>query len=77
MGSRMVQEMIFGLFPLSSNMISKWGRGGGVLASGEANANFFPVVVLTEIWLVPDLWARYGLFRYATNDHPQTTPEKL
>ena len=54
-----------------------WSGGGGeVLASGEASANFFPEV-LREIYLLPDLWAFYGLFRYATDDHPQTTPEKL
>ena len=73
MGSRIAEEIIFKLFPFSRNIILKWGGGGGgVLAS----ANFFPAV-LREIWLVPDLWALYSFFRYATDDHPQTTPEKL
>ena len=53
-------------------MILQWG----VLASREASANFFPEV-LREVQLVPDLWALYGLFKYLTDDHPQTTPEKL
>ena len=30
------------------------GGGGGVLASREASANYFPVVI-REIWLVSDL----------------------
>ena len=51
------------------------GGGGGVLVSREASANFFPGIL--EICLVPDLWALYGLFRYATDEHHQTTPDKL
>ena len=43
MGYRMAQEIIFGLFPFSRKMILK--GGGGVLASREANADFFPVVL--------------------------------
>ena len=52
------------------------GGGGGLLASRKANANFFPRV-LREIRLVPDLWALQRLFRYITDDRPQTTHEKL
>ena len=44
MSSRMAQEIIFGLFPFSRKMILKCG-GGGVLASREASANFFPEVL--------------------------------
>ena len=61
MGSPMEQERIFGLLPFSRNMILKsggGGGGGGGLASREASANFFPGL-LSEIWLVPDLWALY------------------
>ena len=47
---------------------------GGVLASRKAN---FYSGVLKDIWLIPDLWALHGLFKYATDDHPQTSPEKL
>ena len=50
-------------------------RGGG-LAWRAASVKVFPGV-LRDIWLVPDLWALYGLLRYAINDHPQTTPEEL
>ena len=78
MGSRIAHEIICWLFPFSRHMILKWGGGGGggVLASPEDSATFFPRL-LNQIWLVPDLWDLYGLFRYATNNHPQTTPEKL
>ena len=51
-------------------------RGGGVLTSCKANANFFPGL-LKEIWLVPDLWALYGLFRYAPDDPPPNYPWKV
>ena len=47
------------------------GGGGGGIALHEASANFFSGV-LEKICLVPDLWAPYGLFRFATDDHPQT-----
>ena len=43
------------IFPFSRKIILKWGGGGGgVLASREASANYFPVVI-REIWLVSDL----------------------
>ena len=47
MGSRMSQEIIFGLFSFARKMILHWGGGGGggVQASREASANFFPAVI--------------------------------
>ena len=77
MGSRMAQEMIFGpsyfregWYWSMCGYVYVWEEGGGGgLASREVSANFFPGV-LTEIWLIPDLWALYGLLIYATNDHP-------
>ena len=70
MGSRIAQEITFGLFSFSRNMILKWGGPGGARSTWSQ-------CQLREILLVPDLWAVYGLFRYATDDHPQTAPEKL
>ena len=79
MGSRIVQEIIFGFGEIILVIFEKNDievGGGGGLASRVASANFLPEV-LRKIQLVPDWWAPYGLFINAIDDHIQTTPEKL
>ena len=74
MGSRMSQEIIFGLFSFARKMILHWGGGGG----GGCKLPVRPAPTSFPQYLGRSSWYQiYGLFRYATDDQPETTPEKL
>ena len=74
MGSPTPQGELFNFNPVLSKLhdVELRGEGGRGIPSREAGAKFF-LGILMDTGLVSDLWAVCGLFRYATDDHWQST----